>query len=68
MWRKSDPRESFDKQGIIVVSNGKFAFKAVVHTKHGWYVHVSGMMNGRNSIHENEDWPEEWYWAHLPGS
>jgi hypothetical protein len=25
------------------------------------------MMNGQKFIGENDDWPKEWYWAHLPG-
>lgn len=66
IWSNEDPRHTIWKHATVIISNGTHAFGATVETKHGWYILVEGMMNGRNAVHDNDDWPPEWWWVRLP--
>lgn len=67
-WSSEDPRLYVGYEArIVIVTNLDEAFFGYVHTKHGWYVQISGILNARDrDVGENSPWPIGWKWVFHP--
>jgi len=67
-WKHTDPRESINKRGVIVIwaTEGE-VIRAGVSTKESWCIFLHGRgPDKKDFISENEEWPTGWKWTWAP--
>lgn len=67
-WRTDDPREFYNKRGLIIVNPiGAWVAFAHVETKNGWCVEFQRVRGfDFSDVWESDVWPIGWRWMPCP--